>query len=234
MEKKIYTIRKTVPTKDNVYYTRKGYGNGQSTARDGKPEAWKGSVLSNCVGYTFGRFAEMAGKWLKIGYTYGNKPYAAQNWWTAHDGLERSQTPVVGAVAVWKHKTKKDFGHVANVEYIYDNGDWLSSESSFNGVAFRNVRYNKKSQRTNWNFQGFILPPYEYVLDNEATLKKGDKIKIAAKGNSRKDGKGKTCNGVGWTRYILAVYPGQPYPYKVGSRLGITTGFYKASALKKA
>ena len=232
MQDKIYEIRKTIPSKGNKYYTRKGYG-GESTARDGKPESWSGSVLANCVGYAFGRYAEMAGEWLKIGYTYGNKPYAAQNWWTAKDGKDRGQKPMIGAVACWTHSTKKNYGHVAIVEDIYKDGSWLSSESSFNGTAFRNKVYPADSTKSGFKFQGFIYPLYRYVVSgSDAPLKVGDKVKIIGFGNSMANGHGHKAKGIGFKRKITKIYPDSLFPYRVGTDYA-TTGFYKAEALKK-
>lgn len=63
-------------------------------------------------------------------------------------------------------------------------------------------------------------------------LKKGDTVKITGTGNANSMGTGKKAYGIGWTRKILRVYDGRPYPYQVGNSSG-TTGFYKESALKK-
>ena len=63
-------------------------------------------------------------------------------------------------------------------------------------------------------------------------LKKGDKVKITGSGNGSSYGNSSTAYGIGWKREILEVYEGRPYPYRVGNNKG-TTGFYKASALKK-
>lgn len=65
------------------------------------------------------------------------------------------------------------------------------------------------------------------------TLKVGDKVKIVARGYSNAYGKGgRAAGGVGWTRKILKIWSGYAYPYQVGEGKA-TTGFYKASALKK-
>ena len=62
----------------------------------------------------------------------------------------------------------------------------------------------------------------------------GCKVEIIGTGNGQADGKGKTAYGIGYKRKIKKVLDKSkyPYPYKVGNALG-TTGFYKASALKK-
>lgn len=64
------------------------------------------------------------------------------------------------------------------------------------------------------------------------TLNVGDTVKIVGTGNGSSYGTSNTAYGIGWTRQILGIYEGRPYPYRIGNSTG-TTGFYKASALKK-
>ncbi len=63
-------------------------------------------------------------------------------------------------------------------------------------------------------------------------LKVGDKVKIIGTGNGSSYGGSSTAYGIGWTRQILKIWNGRPYPYQVGNASG-TTGFYKADALQK-
>ena len=63
-------------------------------------------------------------------------------------------------------------------------------------------------------------------------LKVGDTVKIIGTGNGSSYGTSNTAYGLGWTRQILDIYEGRPYPYRVGNSTG-TTGFYKAAALQK-
>lgn len=63
-------------------------------------------------------------------------------------------------------------------------------------------------------------------------LKAGDKVKITGYGKSSSYGDNPVAGGIGWTRYILKVWDGRPYPYQVGNNSG-TTGFYKKDSLKK-
>ena len=65
----------------------------------------------------------------------------------------------------------------------------------------------------------------------EDGLKVGDSVRIIKTGASTSNG-GKTAYGLMWKREILSIYEGALYPYRVGNETG-TTGFYKASALKK-
>ena len=69
-------------------------------------------------------------------------------------------------------------------------------------------------------------------LEKKVTLNKGDKVVITGIGNASSNGNGKPAHGIGWERTILQVWKGRPYPYQVGKD-GITTGFYKASALRR-
>ena len=60
----------------------------------------------------------------------------------------------------------------------------------------------------------------------------GDTVKIIGTGNGSSYGKSNTAYGIGWTRQILKIWDGRPYPYQVGNGSG-TTGFYKAEALER-
>lgn len=63
-------------------------------------------------------------------------------------------------------------------------------------------------------------------------LSVGDTVKIVGTGNGSSYGKSNTAYGIGWTRQILKIWDGRPYPYQVGNNSG-TTGFYKAEALQR-
>lgn len=60
----------------------------------------------------------------------------------------------------------------------------------------------------------------------------GDTVKIIGTGNGSSYGGSNTAYGLGWTRQILGIYPGRPFPYRVGNSTG-TTGFYPASSLQR-
>ena len=64
------------------------------------------------------------------------------------------------------------------------------------------------------------------------TLNVGDKVKIVGTGNGSSYGTSNTAYGIGWSRQILRIWDGRPFPYQVGNSSGVT-GFYKAEALKK-
>lgn len=63
-------------------------------------------------------------------------------------------------------------------------------------------------------------------------LSVGDTVKIVGTGNGSSYGTSNTAYGIGWTRQILRIWDGRPYPYQVGNNTG-TTGFYKAEALQR-
>lgn len=63
-------------------------------------------------------------------------------------------------------------------------------------------------------------------------LQVGDTVKIIGTGNGSSYGDSNTAYGIGWTRQILKIWDGRPYPYQVGNSTG-TTGFYKESSLQK-
>ena len=219
--------RTTCPEKTNEWYSRQGHG-GLSPCIAGKPEAWSGSVLANCVGYAFGRVAEILGGFIKIGYSYGIKPYSAHKWYSAKDGLPRGKTPKLGAVACWEKNDGKS-GHVAIVEFIHSDGSWTSSESAYNGSAWKSRKYPKSSYRQGFKFQGFIYIP---VPEPSEDLQVGDKVKIVGVGHSSSSGGIATSKPIGWTRTIIRIRENVRYPYCVGSG-SVATAWYDAAALEK-
>ena len=78
-----------------------------------------------------------------------------------------------------------------------------------------------------WMAEACITPYKE-----STTLQVGDTVKIIGFGNGSSYGDSNTAYGIGWTRKILNIYKGRPYPYRVGNETG-TTGFYKDDALQK-
>ena len=97
-----------------------------------------------------------------------------------------------------------------------------------------------------YSFRCFIYLPADVqkIVDGEQptppaptpaptpSLQVGDKVKIVGTGNGSSYGNSNTAYGIGWTRQILRIWDGRPYPYQIGNGSG-TTGFYKADALQK-
>lgn len=232
----VFVPRTACPTKKDLFFMREGYG-GYSQCIAGNPLKYTGSALSNCVGYAWGRAAELEGnKNCTIGVPGSrlkagkHNPTSAYAWMNYTNGRKTGKTPKLGAVCVWKSTVKANYGHVAVVEEVFSDGSWLSSESAYGGKAFVNRKYNKNCFRTNYKFLGFIYLNAEFTTQK---FQKGDKIQILSAGNSRADGKGKVSKGIGYKRYVLAYDKNKAFPYKIGNKLGVVTGYYKETALKK-
>lgn len=220
---------KAIPAKTNKWYLRKEAG-GYSPCIPGSPEYCPGSVLDNCVGWSWGRFAEMHDdKDCKIGcYPGNNFPGNAYAWieYSRKQGFEIGTTPVLGAVAVWIVNSGK-WGHVANVEEIYSDGSWLSSESGYDSFAFKNKKYPKSAYRAGYKFLGFVLPKYEFYIEEKpepkpdpSNFKIGDKVIIS--GNLYYSSYAASPSGY-INRKVTTITrynPGSKHPYNTTGDLG--------------
>lgn len=179
------------------------------------------SVLNNCVGYANGRLIEIWDRALEIGYLVkkdgkyylkngtevpdlkwnqlknlivNSPPDWYNSWPTSWAGFSKGNTPQVGAVAIWGHKTNGYFdgaGHVAIVEEIIDAGGAneriVVSESSsgcdgVEKVAWVNLSKKsysiKKSSGYNYNqylgssyqFMGFLISPVCQLSSTNALI----------------------------------------------------------------
>jgi len=237
MEKKLFIPQTKCPEKNDKWYTQKKSG-GISPCILGKPQAWMGSTLANCVGYAWGRFASLENnEKCLVGCVKGTDwPDDAKDWYTNSkvQGYTVGTTAKLGAVAVWKRTGT--LGHVAIVEHVNNDGSWDSSESGLNTKPyFFTKHYNANSYRSGYTFLGFVYPKYEFVTEmpTPTTLKVGDYVQITGTGNSRSDGKGNTSYGKGYKRYVLKIISNAKYPYQIGSKSGVVTGYYTAEAIKK-
>lgn len=219
--------------------------------------------MPNCTCYCMGRTHELYvdhggsmsdirsnsdPSWWRAGPTYGN----AENWWSqantagpAH-GWVRSATPQLGAIACWGDYAGNG-GHVAIVEEIRSDGYVNMSQShSPNGPYFDMTGYVKPVQGQNGGgypgrFQGYLINPLtagdtpgDPIGKKFIPFRRGEWVKIIQVGNANSYGTGRKAYGIGWKRQIVQIYDGRPFPYRVGDYgTGATTGFYKASALKK-
>lgn len=210
----MYVPRLTKPEKGNPYYNTKGNG-GYSNAIKGKPTDKDCDVLSNCVGYAYGRFNEIGG--------YGRMKYLAptnaENFIQYKGSLEVGQTPRLGACMVWRKGNtlsgSDGAGHVAIVEKIISDTEVVTSESGWGSTTpFYSKTRKKGSGRwdmgTAYTFLGFIYNPAvsdegETTVNIElAILKngaKGEQVKtlqrlLNAMGYKMTSASGKTVYGV--------------------------------------
>ena len=93
-----FKMRTSKPEAGNKYYISKANG-GYSDAIKGSPTDKDCDVLSNCVGYAYGRFNEIGG----YGYCKYLRPVNAENF-IQYKGtsLKTGQTPKLGACMVWQ------------------------------------------------------------------------------------------------------------------------------------
>ena len=233
MEKRQMTPCLSVPAKSNKWYLRKSAG-GYSPCIPGSPEYCPGSVLSNCVGWSWGRFAEIHDdKNCKVGCAPGNNfPGNAYAWieYSKKQGYEIGDKPVLGAVCVWIVNSGK-WGHVANVEKVYPDGSWDSSESGYGGFTFKSKHYAASCYRSGYKFLGLVYPKYDFYIDEpkpEPTptptpthkFSIGDKVVI--KGNLYYSSMAASPAGYTNTRTttITRYNPGSKHPYNTTGDLG--------------
>lgn len=169
-----FTQRLTRPEAGNKFFITRSAG-GWSTAIVGRPTDGKCNVLSNCVGYAFGRFNEILHQILdansisKLFKDNGgslvdlhlNKdmpllaPRNAENFYDVaiQQGLTVSQTPRVGAIMCWQKgstRTSSDgAGHVAVVERVVSSTEVVTSESGYN-CSKPFWTQNRKKSGGNW------------------------------------------------------------------------------------
>ena len=159
-----FIMRITKPT-NSPYYIRKADG-GYSDACKGKPTDPTATVLSNCVGYANGRFAEIIGKPCIEYQLVCNAENFIER--AKSMGLKISDKPTLGGIMVWqKGKTlggKDGAGHVCVVEKIVNENTIITSESGYNAKSpfWNQTRTNKNG---NWGagaeykFRGCIINP---------------------------------------------------------------------------
>ena len=155
--------RTTKPGAGNKYYITKAKG-GYSDAIQGKPTDPDCNVLSNCVGYAYGRFNEIGG----YGYCKYLWPTNAENFIQYADGLEVGMTPKLGACMVWRKGAtlsgSDGAGHVAIVEKIISDTKIVTSESGWNAskpfwTQTRTKGNGNWGAGSGYTFLGFIYNP---------------------------------------------------------------------------
>lgn len=155
--------RTSSPSSTNKYYLKAGKG-GYNRAME--INSTTHSCLPNCCGEVHGRWLESQkqtdyNKYDKL-CTGNAKSYYAKN-----DGYKRGSVPKLGAIGCYSGGSSGN-GHVLFVEEIYSNGDFLSSNSGYNGTRFFTRKITKSSGYSfgsNYKFQGFIYPPVDFTDD---------------------------------------------------------------------
>ncbi len=158
-----FIIRTTKPGRGNKYYIRKANG-GYSDAIKGYPTDAECDVLSNCVGYAYGRFNEIGG----YGYCKYLAPVNAENFMAFKGDCKSGYTPKPGACMVWRggrtFSGSDGAGHVAIVERVISENEVYTSESGYGYKAFWN-QIRRIGEDGNWGeddlytFLGFIYNP---------------------------------------------------------------------------
>lgn len=166
-----FVPRFSIPSNTDLHWINVNYG-GYNRCILGSPSYGYGSVLSNCVGYAWGRFIE------ECGLTNCNLSINQASIWYLNtgDGYQRGQTPKLGAVICYD-EVNQGSGHVAIVEQInYDSNNNVTSvilsESVYNGVTFRlQTVYpsNNYQLYQGMSFQGFIYPPVNFDPADQIT-----------------------------------------------------------------
>lgn len=179
-----FVPRLTKPEAGNKYYIRKANG-GYSDAIKGNPTDKDCDVLSNCVGYAYGRFNEIGG----YGYCKYLCPTNAENFIQyMGKGLTVGQTPKLGACCVWQKGAtlsgSDGAGHVAIVEKIISPTQIVTSESGWNSKNPFWTKTRNKGSDGNWGagsgykFLGFIYNPA--VPDEPSDTKQVDEPKTVS------------------------------------------------------
>ena len=179
--------RTTEPDVNSKYYTTKaGKGiNGciQGNAKTNKVKNRQAtySVMPNCTGYAHARSLEI----MRATEPCSEIPTCNAEDWNDMCKWEHGQTPKLGAIACWrcgKNWNGNDgCGHVAIVEEVYSNGDFLVSESGWTGWYFRTTRIAaNKFYGSGLTFECFLYNPY--ADRNFEEVKAPDPVAPAASG----------------------------------------------------
>ena len=97
--------------------------------------------------------------------------------------------------------------------------------------VYEDGEYPFKVGRLNGGTTGYYKENALKLIETDR-LHVGDWVRIDSAGNSKPDGNGAKCFGIGWKRQILSVRKGKKYPYRLGKD-GKTTGYYRACDFTK-
>lgn len=113
--------------------------------------------------------------------------------------------------------------------YIVKNGDTLSAIARMYNTTYQVLAEYNGISNPDLIYPGQVI---NIPQTNSNRLKIGDTVRIINTGNGSSNGDSNIAYGIGWTRTILNIYEGRPFPYQVGDSTG-TTGFYKETSLEK-
>lgn len=113
--------------------------------------------------------------------------------------------------------------------YIVKNGDTLSAIARMYNTTYQVLAEYNGISNPDLIYPGQVI---NIPQTNSNGLKIGDTVRIINTGNGSSNGDSNIAYGIGWTRTILNIYEGRPFPYQVGDSTG-TTGFYKETSLEK-
>ena len=113
--------------------------------------------------------------------------------------------------------------------YIVKNGDTLSAIARTYNTTYQVLAEYNGISNPDLIYPGQVI---NIPQTNSNRLKIGDTVRIINTGNGSSNGDSNIAYGIGWTRTILNIYEGRPFPYQVGDSTG-TTGFYKETSLEK-
>lgn len=113
--------------------------------------------------------------------------------------------------------------------YIVKNGDTLSAIARIYNTTYQVLAEYNGISNPDLIYPGQVI---NIPQTNSNGLKIGDTVRIINTGNGSSNGDSNIAYGIGWTRTILNIYEGRPFPYQVGDSTG-TTGFYKETSLEK-
>ena len=233
-----FKMRTTKPEAGNKYYITKANG-GWSNAIKGNPVDADCDVLSNCVGYAYGRFNEIGG----YGCCKYLSPVNAEKFMQYKGSLKTGQTPQVGACMVWQRGATLDgsdgAGHVAIVEKVVNSSQVITSESAYSGKAFytqtRNKGVGNWGMSADYKFLGFIYNPAisgttTTTTTTTTTSSSGEKIYIVKSG----DNLSSIAAKYGTTYQVLAKYNNisNPNVISVGQKIKIPSAKSKTVKVK--
>lgn len=177
------------------------------------------------------------GRWgIGSGYTFRCFIYLPDDVQKAIDGGTPTPTPTPTPVEGWPKSHTVVSGDTLSgiaIRY-YGNGDAAHYNFIANANGITNPNIIHVGQVLTIPQYGDTPAPAPTPTPTPAPtgLQVGDTVKIVGTGNGSSYGTSNTAYGIGWTRSVLRIWDGRPYPYQIGNSTG-TTGFYKAEALQK-